>query len=368
MKYNHQPLYHAKPSYDATPPRIRHEHQRKPTASTFANAGECCLLHVTLLKRHMKQLILSIFMLSWSLGVSAVPLEEKPVVTIKANITEDTLLSSSNVYVIDEEVHVRSGVTLTAENDTTILIKNGIFRQYEYGKSPRNILVFDPGSSLIAGNLYFRACDTHNRPEKKADNGGIIFLGSSSETVRKNYLIVNMSTTPSSFRARHIHAYYTGATDLPQPAPIARVDDYDGLSLIGLNSNEWRVDSITIKYPGDDGFDTEDSEIKINNLQVIAPTYEDGINMTNSRLDILKTLTLDVGITGIRDRDLFDFEVDRNPTIIRVANGVKVSLNGIFGDQVFMVSDDLPPIDIGLYTFFGITTKGQSYIFSMNKD
>lgn len=73
-------------------------------------------------------------------------------VIIDSDFLRDCTLARDRSYLIDGEVHVRSGVTLTVEDGATILIRNG--------RRPRrtidtSALIFDSGSALRAGTVTF---------------------------------------------------------------------------------------------------------------------------------------------------------------------------------------------------------------------
>ena len=301
-------------------------------------------------------------------------------VEISADISADTTLVSSNRYIITTEVHVKQGVTLTIENNTLILIRNGVEFAAKPTSTRRPSLIFDTGSTMLAEDVYFKACDDTNQPVNKALNAGLFLLGSSSMTRRDLNIMTSLSVHPSFFKANRIHTEYLGARDpflhqnkarsLTKQQKLKlyqRIDDFDAIQIIGVNGSEWDVASIYSLGSGDDGFDLEDCAISVKNVQVAGST-EDGLNLTNSRLDITGSLDLNVGITGLRDRDLFDLEVDRAPSIIRIAQNAQVRLDGIFGDQAWLRSDDLPHKNQVRYQYNGKTVKGQSYVYSVNKD
>jgi hypothetical protein len=81
-------------------------------------------------------------------------------VVITADLVRDTVWRAGRTYVVDGEVHVRRGVTLTIEDGVTVLIRNG--------RKPRRMidtsaLVFDSGSTLRAGTVTFAAADDRRR-------------------------------------------------------------------------------------------------------------------------------------------------------------------------------------------------------------
>lgn len=98
---------------------------------------------------------------------------------------------------------------------------------------------------------------------------------------------------------------------------------------------------------------------------MIDPT-EDGLNITSSRVNILNKLVANVALNQFFDRDIFDLEIDDGPSFIRLEKGCFVNIEGIFGDQLTLVSDDLPQPDLGVYKFVGISNQGQTYIYRGN--
>jgi hypothetical protein len=123
------------------------------------------------------------------------------------------------------------------------------------------------------------------------------------------------------------------------------------------------------EYSGDDGFDIENSDITCLNITVKIPN-EDGINITSSRVNVIESLIINMTINETFDRDIFDLETDDGPAFIRIAQNCLVKIDGIFGDQLTLVSDDLPQPVITPegkelpYNFNGYTVKGQSYVYS----
>ena len=101
-------------------------------------------------------------------------------IKIYKNIDKDTKFICDNVYVIIGEIRVLSDITLIIEDNVNILIMNGDFTTPEGVSTGKSCLIFETGSTLYAERVYLQACNCFLLPAKKADNGGIIFLGSSS--------------------------------------------------------------------------------------------------------------------------------------------------------------------------------------------
>jgi hypothetical protein len=272
---------------------------------------------------------------------------------ITKDINTSRVFVKNTTYVIKGAVRVLKNVELTIENGTTILLVNGPMR---------SSLIFNTGSKLVAEHVYFRACDATYNLVKTANNGGLWFLGSSSNA-EKDKITVKYNITPSSFQAIRIFSAYLGRCD-PKGGDSPTTDDIDAISVLGVGSNEWNISSIVSYYSGDDGFDVENSAITLKYLRVVEPK-EDGLNITSSRVNILNSLEVDMGKSGKKDRDIFDLEPDEGQTYVRLEEGCDVNISGVFGDQLKLVSSDLPqPDGDKCYAFNGKLENGQTYVYS----
>ena len=289
-------------------------------------------------------------------------------IIITENIDKDTKFFCENTYIIYGEIRVLEGVTLIIEDDTNILITNGQITTPKGNKTGKSCLIFETGSTLYAERIYLHACNSFSCPTYKANNGGIIFLGSSS-IAEKDLVPVTFSTKRSNFNATLIYTSYLGAKDKVNIEKNINIDDYDAISVIGVNNNEWNIKNIYSEYSGDDGFDVENSDITLQNITIKIPN-EDGINITSSRVNVIESLNINMTINQTFDRDIFDLETDDGPSFIRIAQNCLVNIDGIFGDQLTLVSDDLPQPIITPngkelpYNFNGYTVNGQSYVYS----
>ena len=113
-------------------------------------------------------------------------------------------------------------------------------------------------------------------------------------------------------------------------------DDIDGFSVLGVGPDEWQISEVRSFYSGDDGFDVTNSHIKLDRLRVLTPTG-DGINLSSSRLEIRRSLIVDVKKTDYTDRDVFDFETDNGACYLEIAQHCHVDLKGIFGDELSLI-------------------------------
>jgi hypothetical protein len=119
---------------------------------------------------------------------------KKHIELVARNIKKNTTLKANTIYVIDAEVHVAPGVTLTIQDQTTILITNGL---KEKSKVRRSALIFDQGSTLVAKRLYIKAADENYKAVKHCDNGGCLVSGQLSGCNKRHSLCCSQS--PKTF-------------------------------------------------------------------------------------------------------------------------------------------------------------------------
>lgn len=247
-------------------------------------------------------------------------------------------LKAGTVYVVAGAVRVCSGAVLTIEDGVTVLIRNGLVETSPVGRAA---LIFEHGSELRAQRVQFRACDEFNRPARKADNGGVWFMGTYRSAAKDG---MRVSATPGSrmsrFRARMITAHFLGRHDPAVPRQGDQDDDLDGLSVLGVGPQEWYVDELRSFHSGDDGLDLTNSHILIARLRITSPT-EDGINLSSSLLQITRSVFVDVKRTSVTDREIFDFEVDDGPSYLEIARGCRVQFRGNCGDELRVAGDDM---------------------------
>jgi hypothetical protein len=289
---------------------------------------------------------------------------------INKNIIKSKTLRNSKIYVIDSEVHVKSGVKLTIEDNTTILITNGAKNNTLLRRSA---LIFDQGSELRAQRLNVKAANDKFQAVRHADNGGLWFIGNTLDASKDRMSTrVNRKKPLSNFCARTISTYYLGRHDDYLSKKSGRIvgigDDIDGLSLLGIGRNEWGVDNIKTFYSGDDGFDITNSHISLKTIEVIAPT-EDGLNLSSSRVEVHKSLKVDVTRNGATDRDIFDFEADDGSSFLEIYQNCNIDIKGILGDQITLSSKDMPPLKRRkTLKYKGKARRAATLVYTIGKD
>jgi len=172
-----------------------------------------------------------------------------------------------------------------------------------------------------------------------------------------------------------VAAYYLGRKDSYVSLKTGKVldigDDIDGFSVLGVGPTEWKISEVRSHYSGDDGFDVTNSHIKLDRLEVKHP-IEDGLNISSSRVEIHKSLQVDVRKTKDTDRDLFDLETDDGSSFVELYKRCWVRLDGVFGDQVVLSSTEMPTPNVKddnetRYCFSG-QLKKSALIYSIDED
>ena len=291
---------------------------------------------------------------------------------ISRNITQNKMFSNKKIYLITQEVHIRPGVQLRIQDGALVYIVNGPIAK---GKVKRAALHFDQGSALRASRFTLKAANQNGKPEKHADNGGIWFYGNYASGAKDGYSVQsNPRKRLSKFIALELKTFFLGRQEpmtknrSKKVDAESRNDDLDAVSILGVGPKEWGIQSIKSYYSGDDGLDLTNSNISIDKVYIKKPT-EDGLNLSSSRIQLKKSLQIDMGEEGT-DRDLFDLETDDGGSFVEIHRGCKINLDGIFGDQLVLSSTDLPPLKRRnkRYVFSGRSKQSDSLIYSITMD
>lgn len=286
------------------------------------------------------------------------------------DIAGNRRLSASKTYVVTAHVRVRKNAHLVIEDGTTILIRNG-----ELPNAPlrRAALIFEQGSTLRARRFYVKACDASHRQARLADNGGLWFLGNFRGATKDTVKVKADRKQPaSSFKADLVATYFLGRLDPLKETRRSRAvdDDIDGFSVLGVGPEEWMIAEVRSFHSADDGFDVTNSHLRLDRIRVVTPT-EDGINLSSSRVEVKRSLIVDVAKTRALDRDIFDFEADDGASYLEIAQHCHIDIRGVFGDQLVLSSRDLPKPNNNpeaRYKFKGVARKAAALVYTINQD
>lgn len=293
----------------------------------------------------------------------------KPIVEVSGSINADMNMTVDNDYMITGEVHVASGVTLTIEDNVNVLIRNGNQKKI-VGKTfaKKSGLIFDTGSSLVAGNLFFKACDDVGNIVSSSDNAGVFFMGSSS-LWQQGQIVSNFSVKNSSFVAESIHLDYLGRME-PEINRLSPI--YPALNVIGMNIYEWKVNNVISRNAASYGVRIDRSVVTLKSLEV-KNFSKSGLRLFDSRLDVIKNLSINNDISNPRTQ-LFDLgqikRIEKGPSRIRIFPNAIVNVDGLANAWFSVLSEDMPQRKVGVatseYNFSGVLGSNQSYIYSTN--
>jgi hypothetical protein len=270
------------------------------------------------------------------------------------------------------EVRIKKKVKLSIENQTTILLINGV---YETSCIKRSALIFNRGSKLKAGQIHLKAADQNFKPVKHADNGGIWFIGNYADASKDGISVKSKrKKSLSHFSAQLITTEYLGRSDNKTALSSEQCsldDDIDGFSVLGVGPREWAIKGIKSYHSADDGIDFKNSHVSIDTLEIKTP-QEDGMNICSSRIEIHRNLKIDVTKSKVTDRDLIDIETDDGASYLELHSGCRVNLFGVFGDELILSSKEMPVPNTEtnneeVYAYSG-KLKESSLIYSIDKD
>jgi hypothetical protein len=166
-------------------------------------------------------------------------------IKIYDNIDKDTVLTSDNTYVIIGKIRVLSNIILSIEDNTNIMIMNGDFITQKGINAGKSCLIFEKGSKLYAEKIYIQSCNNSLVPVIAADNGGIVFLDSSTEnkdTLNNKNSIIN---------AKFIFGSYVDDSN-----NYSEIEHFNDI-FIDKENNKLNLKNNYSKYFNDDSFDVE---------------------------------------------------------------------------------------------------------------
>lgn len=273
--------------------------------------------------------------------------------TIINNISENTFFTNNFTYIIVGEIHVLNGVSLYIEDNTIILLRNGINITNINRSIDYSTLIFDTGSTLIAKKLFVKSVDKNNKPVNYANNGGLIFLGSSANIIYSTYNTIysQISATPSNFSIEELIIEYLGSTN------------NNNITIIGNNNDEFKIKNIKSFYSGNIGLSIIKSNIIIDKLFINNPSGNVAIENNNSIINITKLIK--IIITNSTTSSLFNFTVNTYSPYIKIKKNANVYL---YAPQFNPIINPLEVVSIYIPHptspyFINNNIKKQTYIF-----
>jgi photosystem II stability/assembly factor-like uncharacterized protein len=273
--------------------------------------------------------------------------------TILNNISKNTIFTNNFTYVIVGEIHVLNGINLYIEDNTLILLRNGIQKKNKNSSIDYSTLIFDTGSNLIAKKIFIKSADNYNKAINYANNGGLIFLGSAANITYNAYNSINsqISATSSNFYIEELITCYLGSIN------------NNNITVIGNNNDEFNIKSIKSFYSGNIGLSVINSNIIIEKLLIYNPSGNVAVDNNNSIIDIIKVIK--IFITNGSMTSLFNFFIDSDIPYIKINKNTCVNLRAPQFNPIInllkVVSIDIPS-PISPY-FVNKILKKQTYIY-----
>ena len=236
--------------------------------------------------------------------------QEATSVTIQGSISEDTTWKADNIYVLDQEVRVTNGATLTIEPGTLIKARPGEFPN-------ASMLLITKGSKINAVGtpekpIVFTSSDdniTHveesNQSLLNENNkglwGGIIILGEapiSTENDDESTFYVGLDPNDQS--------NYYGGNNVEDNSGVMKYvsiryggtymgtgSESNGLTLCGVG-NKTQIDQIEVYANQDDGIEFFGGTVNASNLLVYS-SGDDGIDLDEGYSGKIKNIMVVLG-------------------------------------------------------------------------
>ena len=229
------------------------------------------------------------------------PYPDLPKETLAGDIAIDTTLTADKAWVIDGLVVVRSGVTLTIEEGTIIIGKDGTGTNTSY-------MIVDKGAQIIADGtetnpiIFTSELEYDGTPAAVGQWGGLTIIGNAADPTQLAAYEVNSAFTPGtgvptddSGILRHVKILNSGIT-------MEQDKEINGLSLVGVGSGT-TIEDITVVKSDDDCIEAWGGTVNMTNITLRECTddqfdIDDGYSGTVTNLNIHQTAT-NAGNAGI---------------------------------------------------------------------
>ncbi len=206
--------------------------------------------------------------------------------TISSNITADKTLTKDKVWVLDGQIEVHSGATLTIEAGTTVVGKEGS-DAWLFVKSGAKLVANGTATSPI---LFTSEVAYDGDPESNGQWGGVTIIGNSANTQTGKYEVDDVTEAgtgdATSGSLKYVTINNTGIAVAPDK-------EINGLSLFGV-SNATTIENITVNRSGDDGIEIWGGSVNLKTITIDGAKDDsfdtdsgwtgmvDGLTITNS--------------------------------------------------------------------------------------
>jgi len=180
--------------------------------------------------------------------------------TITGNIISNKTLTKDKVWVLDGQVEVHSGATLTIEAGTTIIGKEGT-DAWLFVKSGAKLIANGTASAPI---LFTSEQAYAGESESDGQWGGVTIIGNSANSQTGTYEVDDTTTAgsgdASSGSLKYVTINNTGIAVAPDK-------EINGLSLFGVSSAT-TIENITVNRSGDDGIEVWGGSVNLKTIKI----------------------------------------------------------------------------------------------------
>jgi len=260
------------------------------------------------------------------------PTVQLPKETLAGDISSDFTLTADKAWVLDGLVVVKDGATLTIEEGTTIMGKDGTGDNTSY-------MIIDKGSKIIAEGtaakpIIFTSETAYNGGTAAWGQwGGLTIIGKAGNPqvkpyeVNSNFVPDSSNLTDNSGVLRHVKILNSGIT-------MGQDKEINGLSLIAVGSGT-TIENITVDLADDDGIEIWGGTVNLKNISISRCSddhfdIDDGYSGTVTNLTITQT-TGNAGIemSGTTDATFDTFSITQTTSVKE--GGIYFKKDGIGG-------------------------------------
>jgi len=179
---------------------------------------------------------------------------------IAGNITADKTLTADKVWILDGQVEVNDGVTLTIEPGTTIAGKEGT-DAWLFVQSGAKLMAEGTAANPI---VFTSEAAINGETEAPEQWGGVTIIGNSANSQTGKYEVDDATEAGTSGATSGSLKYVTINNSGIAVAPDKEIN---GLSLFGVSSTT-SIENITVNRSGDDGIEIWGGDVNLKDVTI----------------------------------------------------------------------------------------------------
>jgi len=301
-------------------------------------------------------------------AVPVVPVETTT--TLTGNIAANKTLTADKIWILDGQVEVLDGVTLTIEPGTKIVGKEGTVAW----------LFVQPGAKLMAEGtvtqpiVFTSEAAILGETEAAGQWGGVTIIGNSANSQTGLYEVYDTTEAgtgdATSGSLKYVTINNTGIAVAPDK-------EINGLSLFGVSASTV-VENIKINRSGDDGIEVWGGSVNLTTVAIdgaqddsfdtdsgwngtidgltVTNGTKAGIEMSGTSVGTYKNVSINVPATSAASEGGLYFKAGSGEVVGGIFDTVAITYNSAAAGAM-MVSGDF---DIGNSTMTGVTLAGSN--------